>query len=452
MTPKAQSLAVVVLAAGKGKRMKSNLAKVLHAVAGRSLLGWVLAAARALDPARLVVVLGKEMDEVARAAQPATIAIQDPPRGTGHAVMAAAGELKGFKGDVLVVFADTPMLTADTLRAMVEERRKRRAGVVCLGFRPQDPTLYGRLVTARDGSLLRIVEHKDAGAAERRIGLCNAGAMCLDGALLPKILARLRDDNAQGEYYLTDAVGIARKLGRSVGVVEASENEVMGVDTRAKLAAAEAVAQGRLRAAAMEAGATLIGPETVYLAHDTVLGRDVTVGPFAWFGPGVTVEDEVTIKAFCHLEGAQVARGAIVGPYARLRPGARIGRGVHIGNFVEVKAATIEDGAKVNHLTYVGDARVGRRTNVGAGTITCNYDGFAKHFTDIGADVFVGSNSALVAPVRIGDGAMIGAGSVVTRDVASDALAVERSTQSERPGWAAEFRARRAAEKLSRKG
>ena len=446
-----RNLAIVILAAGKGTRMKSDTPKVLHRIAGHSMLGHVLDRAKPLAPARTVVVIGKGMEAVAAAAKPATAAVQDPPLGTGHAVKAAMSALKGFAGDVIVTYADAPLIETETFRKLLARRRaKDRPAVVVLGFRPADTAEYGRLVLDRKGGLARIVEHKDASAAERKIGLCNAGPMCLDGRVLPEWLAKLSNKNAKGEFYLTDVVELARKAKRRCAAVEAPAEEVMGINSRAQLAEAEAALQRRLRAAAMEAGATLIAPETVFFSHDTRLGRDVVVGPQVVFGPGVTVGDRVEIKGFCHIEGTAIADGAIVGPFARLRPGAEIGAGVHIGNFVEVKKAVIEAGAKVNHLTYVGDARVGARANVGAGTITCNYDGFDKHFTDIGAGAFIGSNTALVAPVKVGAGAIVGAGSVITRNVPADALAVERATQKDISSWAARFRTKKRIEKSAK--
>jgi len=446
-----RQLAVVILAAGKGTRMKSDLAKVLHKVAGRSLLGHVLDRVRALAPARVVVVTGKAMADVAEAARPAKIAVQHPPLGTGHAVMAALPALKGFAGDVIVTYADVPLVESETFRKLLERRRaKDKPAAVVLGFRPADTAEYGRLVLDRRGRLLRIVEHKDASAAERKIGLCNAGIMALDGRLLPSLLAKLGNKNAKGEYYLTDLIALAHKAKRGAATVEAPAEEVMGINSRVQLAEAEAALQRRLRVVAMEAGATLIAPETVFFSHDTRLGRDVFVGPHVYFGPGVTIGDKVEIKGHCHFEGASVEREAIVGPYARLRQGTKIGAGTRIGNFVEIKQATIEAGAKVNHLTYVGDARVGSGANVGAGTITCNYDGFDKHFTEIGAGAFIGSNTALVAPVKVGDGAIVGAGSVITRDVPPDALAVERAAQKDIASWAARFRTKKRLEKAQR--
>ncbi|MGE0669204.1 MAG: bifunctional UDP-N-acetylglucosamine diphosphorylase/glucosamine-1-phosphate N-acetyltransferase GlmU [Sphingomonadales bacterium] len=444
----ARKTAVVVLAAGKGTRMKSSLPKVLHPIAGRAMVHHVLGAAAELAPERTIVVLSPGMDEVAKAVAPAAVAIQDPPLGTGHAVLAAAEALEGFSGDVIVAFADTPLVTAATYRMMIERRRSKvDPAVVVLGFRPPDPAAYGRLVM-KHGKLKRIVEARDADEKELAIGLCNAGLMALDGKHAIELLRAIGNDNAKGEFYLTDIVEIARDRGMHCAVVEASEDEVMGVNSRAELAKAEAVWQRRRREHFMDEGVTLADPDTVWFSADTILGRDVAIGPNVVFGPGASIEDGVRIEAFCHIEGAHVASGARIGPFARLRPGADIGEDAHIGNFVEIKKAVIEKGAKANHLSYIGDARVGAGANIGAGTITCNYDGFAKHFTDIGAGAFIGSNAALVAPVKIGDGALVGAGSVITSEVGKDAIAVTRAPQKQIPGGAAKFRSKNAKRKV----
>jgi bifunctional UDP-N-acetylglucosamine pyrophosphorylase/glucosamine-1-phosphate N-acetyltransferase len=444
----ARKTAVVVLAAGKGTRMKSNLPKVLHPIAGRAMVHHVLAAAAELAAERTVVVLAPGMDPVAKAVAPATVAIQDPPLGTGHAVLAAADALEGFDGDVIVAFADTPLVTAATYRMMLERRRADdNPAVVVLGFTPEDPGAYGRLVMKKD-RLKRIVEAKDADEEELAIRLCNAGLMVIDGRHALDLLRGIGNDNAKGEFYLTDIVGIARERDMHCAVVEAPEAEVMGVNSRSELAKAEAIWQRRRREHFMDEGVTLADPDTVYFSADTILGRDVTIGPNVVFGPGVSVEDGVRIDAFCHIEGAHIASGARIGPFARLRPGADIGEDAHIGNFVEIKKAVIEKGAKANHLSYIGDARVGAQANIGAGTITCNYDGFAKHFTDIGAGAFIGSNTALVAPVKVGDGALVGAGSVITSPVAEDAIAVTRAPQKQIPGGAAKFRSKNAKQKV----
>jgi bifunctional UDP-N-acetylglucosamine pyrophosphorylase/glucosamine-1-phosphate N-acetyltransferase len=442
------SLAVIVLAAGQGTRMRSTLPKVLHPVAGLPMLRHVLNAAAALKPERNVVVLGRGMDMVAQAVAPITTAVQDPPLGTGHAVQAAMPALKGFKGDVLVLYGDTPLLTTETLKALVAARRgKTDPAVVVAGFRPADPAAYGRLVLDAKGGLEAIVEFKECSPEQKQIGFCNGGMMLMDGARLPDLLKRLDNKNAKGEYYLTDLVHLARAKGWACRAVEVSEIDVMGVNNRAELAVAESHMQSRLRLAALESGVTMTAPETVFLRADTKLGRDVVIEPHVVFGPKVEIGDNVLIRAFSHIEGARVATGATLGPYARLRPGADIGVDAHIGNFVEIKQAKIEAGAKVNHLTYIGDARVGAKANIGAGTITCNYDGYNKSHTDIGAGAFIGSNSALVAPVKIGAGALVAAGSTITGDVPADALALARGRQENKPGLAAKFRAIQAAKK-----
>lgn len=447
-----KALAAIVLAAGKGTRMKSDMPKVLHRVAGKPMINHILDALAPLQPVRTTVVVAPGYDDVAAAVAPADTAIQSPARGTGDAVLAARETLRDFDGTVLVLFGDTPLLTTGTIRAMADAMEgPEDPAVAVLGFRPDDPAAYGRLVTSADDQLDAIVEFKDCTEAQKQITLCNAGIMGLDGRVALSLLERIDCNNAQNEFYLTDVVAIARGDGRACVVVEGDEEEVMGVDSRLKLAEAEAVAQRRLRQAAMAGGATLVAPETVWFSSDTKLGRDVVVEPHVVFGPGVTVADNVRIKAFSHLEGAEVAEQAELGPYARLRPGADVRKGAKIGNFVEVKKAVIEDGAKVNHLTYIGDARVGAGANIGAGTITCNYDGFLKHHTDIGAGAFIGSNSALVAPVNIGDGAIVGAGSTIAKDVPADALVVTRAKPVVKGGWAADFRVRQAAAKAAQK-
>jgi bifunctional UDP-N-acetylglucosamine pyrophosphorylase / glucosamine-1-phosphate N-acetyltransferase len=437
------ALAVVVLAAGKGTRMRSTLPKVLHPLAGLPLVGHVLATAEALAPERRLVVVGAGADAVAEAVAPWPSVVQEPQAGTGHALMQAGDALSGFTGDVLVLYGDTPLLEAETLSALLEARRKAGAAAAVLGFRPADPGLYGRLVCDADGTLERIVEAREADAETLALTLCNSGVMAIDGAALPGLLARLDNANAKGEYYLTDIVAIAAADGRASVMVEASEESLLGINSRADLAVAEAEIQTRLRARALAGGATLVDPASTFFSHDTVLAQDVSVGPNVVFGPGVRIGEGTEILPFCHLEGVEVAAGARIGPFARLRPGTRLGEGARIGNFVETKAAEIAAGAKVNHLSYVGDASVGAGANIGAGTITCNYDGFAKHRTEIGAGAFIGSNTALVAPVSIGDGAMVGAGSTVTKDVEPDALAVARGAQRDIPDGAGRFRRQR---------
>jgi bifunctional UDP-N-acetylglucosamine pyrophosphorylase/glucosamine-1-phosphate N-acetyltransferase len=438
----ARTCLTIVLAAGEGTRMRASRPKVLHAIGGRSLIAHVLAAAGTAGGAQAVVV-GPAQDAVVAAvkvAMPgAELFVQGERRGTAHAVLAARPALARGADDVLFVFADTPLITAQTL-ARLRAVLGQGAAVAVLGFRPADPTGYGRLIVGADGALLAIREDKDANAQERAIGLCNAGLMALRGDAALAILERIGDDNAKHEFYLTDAVAIARTLGLATVALETEEDEVRGVNTQAQLAEAEAVLQRRLRAAAHDAGVAMAAPDTVHLCADTRLGRDVVIEPYVVFGPGVTVEDGVVIRSFSHLEGATVGRGARVGPYARLRPGARLEADVHVGNFVEVKEARLGAGAKANHLAYIGDASVGEGTNIGAGAITCNYDGAAKHRTEIGKGVFIGSNAALVAPVRIGDGAYVGTGSVITDDVPADALALGRGRQVNKEGWAARLR------------
>jgi bifunctional UDP-N-acetylglucosamine pyrophosphorylase/glucosamine-1-phosphate N-acetyltransferase len=446
-----QALAVVVLAAGLGTRMKSALPKVMHPIAGRPMLQQVLATVGTLAPERTVVIIGEEMAAVAKAAAPHPTVVQQPRLGTGHAVMAARDALAGFAGTVLVCYGDTPLLTLDTLKRMLAARAADPApAVVVLGFRPDDPGAYGRLIVDATGGLQAIVEAKDATPQQLAVPLCNSGVIAVDGEVLFRLLDRTDNRNAKGEYYLTDIIALARADGLACSVVDGAAEELIGINSRADLALAERVAQQRLRAAAMAEGATLIDPDTVYFSWDTRLGRDVTVGPNVVFASGVSVGDGVEIRAFCHLEAVTVAAGAQIGPFARLRPGAAIGEGAHIGNFVEIKNATVATGAKVNHLTYIGDADIGADANIGAGTITCNYDGFFKERTVIGAGAFIGSNTSLVAPVSIGAGAITGAGSVIVRDVGDDALALTRGPHTEKPGWAAQFRARRRAEKASR--
>jgi bifunctional UDP-N-acetylglucosamine pyrophosphorylase/glucosamine-1-phosphate N-acetyltransferase len=438
---KTAPLAAVILAAGKGTRMKSAQPKVLHRVAGRPLIGHVLAAARALDCARIGVVVAPDLPEVAAAVAPSMVVVQERQLGTGHAVLAARDFLAGFDGDVMVLYGDTPLLRAQTLARLVARRAGGAApAIVVLGLRPADPGEYGRLVAGAGDSLEAIVEYRDATAAQRAIGLCNSGVLIADRALLFDLLSEVTNANAKGEYYLTDIVGLARKRGLSCAYVEAPADELLGVNSRADLAAAEAVMQDRLRADAMAGGATLIDPRSIYFNHDTRLGRDVTVGPNVVFGTGVVVGDGVEIRAYCHIEGTRIETGATVGPFARLRAGTVVGPGARIGNFVEVKNSILAQGATASHLSYLGDASVGVGTNIGAGTITCNYDGVVKSRTEIGAGAFIGSNTALVAPVKIGDGAIVGAGSVVTRDVPADSLTLARAPQVDRPGDAARYR------------
>ena len=432
----------IVLAAGEGTRMRSQMPKVLHQLGGRSLLAHVILAARAGGSDDLAIVVGPDHNAVSadarRYAPNSQFFEQREQSGTAHAVLAARKALAAAADDILVLFGDTPLVQFDTLlklRAALAEG----AAVVVLGFKPANPQGYGRLVM-QGGALVAIREERDATAEERKIGLCNGGLMALAGNQALGILERIDNKNAKGEYYLTDAVAVARDMGLKALAIETAEDDVRGINTKVQLAEAEAVLQQRLRMAAMEAGVTMIAPETVYLSADTKLGKDVTIEPNVVFGPGVTVEDGATIRSFSHLEGAHVGKGSRVGPFARLRPGTELGKDVHIGNFVEVKEASIEAGAKANHLAYIGDARIGEGANIGAGTITCNYDGVAKHRTDIGKGAFIGSNSALVAPIKVGDGAYVGTGTVVTKDVPAGALAIARAKQTVKEGWAKRLR------------
>jgi bifunctional UDP-N-acetylglucosamine pyrophosphorylase/glucosamine-1-phosphate N-acetyltransferase len=450
----ARTCLAIVLAAGEGTRMRSSRPKVLHAIGGRSLLSHVLAAVKEARAGATAVVVGPGQEAVveqARALLPgADIYVQVERRGTAHATLAAAAAIARGHDDVLIVFADTPLVRGPTL-ARMRAAIAGGAAVAVLGFRPADPTGYGRLIV-RDEKLLAIREERDATPQERAITLCNGGLVALDGRVALDILQRIGDRNSKREFYLSDAVEIARSRGLDAVALETEEDEVRGINTRAQLAQAEGALQQRLRAAALEAGATLVAPETVFLAADTKLGRDVVVEPHVVFGPGVVVEDEAVIRSFSHLEGAHVGKGATVGPFARLRPGTRLGPKARVGNFVEVKAAAIEAGAKANHLSYIGDARVGENANIGAGTITCNYDGAEKHRTDIGKDAFIGSNSALVAPVAIGEGAYVGSGSVITRDVPAGALAIGRGQQVVKEGWARRLKGKRPAKKRAHAG
>lgn len=429
--------ALVILAAGKGTRMNSDLPKVLHPLAGAPLLIHAMQAGASLAPERTVVVAGHGADLVRKAAQAhdetVLVAEQTEQLGTAHAAGQAGACLKGFDGTAIVLFGDTPFVQPETLEAMVAAQATH--DVVVLGFEAADPGRYGRLVVEGE-TLERIVEFKDATAAERAITLCNSGVVACRSGLLFDLIDAVDNKNAAEEYYLPDIVGIARSRGLSATVVACDESETLGINSRAELAAAEAAFQRRARAGAFEDGVTLPAPDTVHFAFDTVIGRDTVIEPNVVFGPGVTVESGATIRAFSHLEGCHVARGAIVGPYARLRPGAELSENVRVGNFVEIKNAQIGEGTKVNHLSYIGDATLGMQTNVGAGTITCNYDGVLKHRTEIGDNVFVGSNTMLVAPVSIGDRAMTGSGSVITSDVEADALAIARAPQVEKPGMA----------------
>ena len=447
-------VSLIVLAAGQGTRMNSDLPKVLHQVGAAPLLHHALAAGRALSPDRTVVVTGHGADAVARAATAfdpdATCVVQEEQRGTAHAVAQAAPLLSDAQGDAVVLYGDTPFIRPETLAALLDARAHH--AVVVLGFHAADPGRYGRLITTGD-SLDRIVEWKDATDAERAVTLCNSGVICAQTATLFDLVAAVGNDNAAGEYYLTDIVALARARGLSAGVVLCDESETLGVNTRAQLAAAEAAFQSRARAEALENGVTLTAPETVFLALDTFIGRDAIIGPNVIFGPGVTIESGAEVKGFCHLEGCHISRGATVGPFARLRPGAELAEDVHVGNFVEIKNTILDEGVKVGHLTYLGDAHVGEFTNIGAGTITCNYDGVMKHRTEIGPRAFIGSDTMLVAPVTVGADAMTATGSVITKDVPAQALAVARARQENKPGLATKlFEKLKAAKAAKQKG
>jgi bifunctional UDP-N-acetylglucosamine pyrophosphorylase/glucosamine-1-phosphate N-acetyltransferase len=450
--------AAVILAAGEGTRLNSARPKVLHEIAGQPMIHHVLAALRPLGPAATAVVIGRDMDAVAHTVAPFLTVIQSPPRGTGDAVRVAHPILADRLArdtaiaDLVVLYGDTPLISTETIAALLEARRRApEAAVAVAGFRPADPGAYGRLVldsgTGRDGGLARIVEAKDAGPDELAIGLCNGGIMAIDARHAFPLIDEIGNDNAKREFYLTDIVGLANRRGLGCRVVECAEEEVLGVNTRAELAAAESVMQNRLRRRAMREGATLLALDTVFLCADTKLGRDVVIEPNVVFGPRVTVADNVRVRSFSHIEGATIASGAIIGPFARLRPGAVLEEDVHVGNFVEVKATRLGAGVKANHLSYLGDSDIGAGTNIGAGTITCNYDGFNKWPTTIGVRAFIGSNTALVAPVSVGDGAYVASGSVVTSDVPADALAIARARQVDKPGRADELRQRLRAER-----
>ena len=438
------SVALIILAAGKGTRMKSDLPKVLHSIAGAPLLIHAMKSGASLEPDRTVIVAGHGAQAVEAAAKDwsddAEVVLQTEQLGTGHAVAQAAAALDGFEGDAIVLCGDTPFIQPETLEAMLAARTEH--DVVVLGFNAADPGKYGRLIM-NGGALEKIVEFKDASGEERAVTLCNSGVICAKSDVLSELVSAVSDDNAAGEYYLTDIIGIARSKGLSATVVECAEAETMGINSRAELADGEVAFQARARRAAMDNGVTLQAPDTVYFSHDTYIGSDTIIEPNVVFAVGVTVENNATIRAFSHLEGCHVSRGGVIGPYARLRPGAELAEDVKVGNFVEIKNAVIDTGAKVNHLSYIGDAHVGARTNIGAGTITCNYDGVFKHHTTIGEDVFIGSNTMLVAPVKLGRESMTATGTIVTHDVPDGDLAVGRVRQENKTGFA-----RRMFEKL----
>ncbi|MDG2523091.1 bifunctional UDP-N-acetylglucosamine diphosphorylase/glucosamine-1-phosphate N-acetyltransferase GlmU [Caulobacter segnis] len=446
--------AAVILAAGQGTRMKSPTPKVLHRIGGRTMLDHAIDAAESLGCERIVVVAGTHSPQVgahvAKRLGEASVAIQDPPLGTGHAVLAARKALEGFDGDVVVTYADCPMLSAQTI-APLFDLRAGDTDVAVLGFDAAEPGAYGRLIIAPHQILLRIVEAKEADETVLAVKHCNSGVLAADAKVLFDLLSKVTNDNAKGEYYLTDIVGLAHDAGLKARVAFASEEAVMGVNSQAELAAAEAVFQRRRRIAAMDGGVSMTAPETVFLSWDTELAAGVTVEPNVVFGPGVSVASGAQIRAFSHLEGAVVHEGAEIGPYARLRPGADIGREAKVGNFVEVKKVKMGEGAKANHLSYLGDGTVGPKANIGAGTIFCNYDGFEKFETHVGPGAFIGSNSALVAPVTVGENAMTASGSVITKNVEAGALALARAEQAIKPGWATKFRALKAAKKGAQK-
>ena len=446
-------IAAIILAAGMGTRMKSDLHKVLHPIAGRPMLLHLIDNVQTLDASRIVVVAGARREQVEAAVTPlgVEVAIQAEQLGTGHAVQQAETALNGFEGDVLILYGDVPLVSTATMARMIERLHgEGDPSVVVLGFRPADAAAYGRVIADKDGRIAKIVEYKDASADERAVTLCNSGLMAVRSADLFRLLAQVTNDNAAGEYYLTDLAELAVKDGRGAVVVETAADEVAGINSRAELAAVDASWQAKRRVQAMAEGATLVDPATVWFSFDTKVGRDVLIEPNVFFGPGVAVADGATIRGFSHIEGATIGGGAEVGPYARLRPGAVLGEKSKVGNFVEVKKAVLGKGAKANHLTYLGDAEIGAGANIGAGTITCNYDGFFKYKTVIGEGAFVGSNSALVAPVTIGAGAIVGAGSTVTKDVEPDALRLVRPDQQSKPGWAKRFREMMTAKKATK--
>lgn len=444
--PHKHNFAAVILAAGQGTRMRSSLPKVMHKLAGQPLISHVLASAAPLSPQKTVLVLAPHMDTVkkeALAQNPACLfATQEKQQGTGHAVRCALPQLEGYNGIVLILYGDTPLITTATIEALLSRHATEKAAISLLGMKPNPPTGYGRLVMSREPYVERIVECKDANEEEKKIPHVWAGVIAFDAAFLRDALPKLNASPVTGEYYLTTLIEMATAKGLKTVMLPVSVEEAMGINTRAQLAEAEAALQTRLRNAAMDNGATLIDPKSIYLSADTQLGRDVVIHPHVVLAPGVRIADNVEIKAFCHLEGAVVEKDAIIGPYARLRPGTIVGEAAHVGNFVELKKAVMGKGAKANHLTYLGDATIGEGANVGAGTITCNYDGVNKHETHIGAHAFIGSNTALVAPVTIGQGAMTGAGSTITQDVPPDALALTRPQQVSLPGRARALKAK----------
>ena len=445
--------AAIILAAGKGTRMKSDLPKVLHEIGNAPLVAHAISAVLQTDLDKLVVIVGHEAEMVAKAVEEiyddAFIITQTDQLGTAHAALQAQATLKSFKGNVLILYADTPFIRPETLQSMLEKRNQGDA-VVVLGFEAKDPGTYGRLISNAKGNLEKIVEVNEATAKEKAVTLCNSGVICADCKTLFSLLSEVKAENTKGEFYLTDIIAIARSRDLTCGIVACPEVETMGVDSREGLVLAEAIFQSRSRSDAIENGSTLLAPETVFFSQDTAIGSDVIIEPYVIFGPGVTVENNARIRAFSHLEGCHVSQSAVIGPYARLRPGAEIGPSAHVGNFVEIKNAVLDHGAKVNHLSYIGDAHIGEAANIGAGTITCNYDGVFKHRTEIGARAFIGSNSALVAPVKIGAEALVAAGSVITSNVPDGALAVARGEQSNTLGLARKLMERLRAAKAAK--
>lgn len=433
---KASPLAIIILAAGQSTRMRSETPKVLHDLSGKPIISHVMRTAELLDPKHIITVIRKDMDNLEHLhAKDCDFVIQKKAQGTADAVKTALPKLKNFKGQVLILFGDTPLITPSTLRNLLDKHQEREAVVSVLGFTPDDAAQYGRLVIGNAHQVERIVEYRDANDAQKAITLCNSGVFVIEGSEIHKLVGAIGNDNSKGEYYLTDCIEIANQQKMVCSYEEAEPDEVLGINTRAELAYAENVLQQRIRAKAMEQGVTLVAPESVYLSSGTRLGRDVIIHPNVVIGSDVSIEDGVEIKSFSHIEGAYISQNAVIGPFARIRPGTSLAAGTKVGNFVEIKNSTVREGAKINHLSYIGDAEIGSNTNIGAGTITCNYDGKRKYHTKIGNDVFVGSNSALVAPVSIGDSATVAAGSTITENVESNALAIARNRQSSKENW-----------------
>ncbi|WND03149.1 bifunctional UDP-N-acetylglucosamine diphosphorylase/glucosamine-1-phosphate N-acetyltransferase GlmU [Temperatibacter marinus] len=440
-------LSVIILAAGKGTRMKSDLHKVLHPIAGKPMIHHLVEAVQDLAPDEITLVVGALKEQVMEAVPMVAYAEQKEQLGTGHAVKIATDSFKNQAADVLILYGDVPFIPASIMQDMLDSRKQSGAVASVLGFTPKDAARYGRLKLDAEGGLESIVEYKDASEAERNIPLCNSGMMAVDGTLLPTLLSKLSNDNASGEYYLTDIVEIGRKMGKKISVTHACEEDVMGVNSRSDLAQAEAIFQTKMRTKMMDNGITMIDPNSVYFSADTVIDPDVVIEPNVFIGPQVKIMKGAVIKAFSHLEGAVIGKRAQIGPYARLRPGTKLHEDTKVGNFVETKKAIVGPGSKINHLSYVGDSLLGKKVNVGAGTITCNYDGYNKSVTEMGDGSFIGSNTSLVAPVKVGEGAIVAAGSTITKDVTENSLASERAKQTEISGFATKFRARALAKK-----